>query len=282
MSTSRLRRHLDVIGDGVDVYDFLRWALTGLLSFAILMPLIYAFAVSFWSSFELYAPPHLIPSSPTIRPWVLFLRDAGPYLMNSLLIAVGSSVLIISVAVPGAYAFARKEFAGRKMLFYLIVLIMLVPQVMIVVPTIQIIRWIGLYNTIPGIWLALMVGGMPIAVWILRDNFQKLPPNAEEAAQVYGCTQFGAFLRVILPLATPAIVAVAFLSFLSAWTEFLFSNMLTTSGGAQPVVVYLFSLMSPDAPIQWPYVMAGSFVVGIPPALFYLLAQRYLSESLEF
>ena len=269
-------------GFDVEPLDILRWVMIAALVFVIVAPVFYAFSVSFRPQTEVYGQIRLLPNEPTIDPWVSFITDSAGYLLNSLMIATGVSIFILLVAIPGAYAFARKEFKGRTKLFYAIILIMLIPEVMIIIPVVQIVRWINLMDTITGIWLSLMIGGMPIAVWILRDNFQKLPPNTEEAAQIYGCTQFSAFIRVVLPLAMPAIIAVAFLAFLSAWTEFLFTNMLSTENGAQPVIVYLFQLFSPDHPIDWPYTMAGSFVISIPPIVFYAFARRYLERALNF
>lgn len=159
---------------------------------------------------------------------------------------------------------------------------MLVPSVMNIVPILVIWRNVGLYNTISGLWLAIMAGAVTISVWVLRDNFQKLPPNAEECAQVYGCSQFSAFVQVILPLANPAILAVAFLNFLQGWTEFLTSNVITTSNGPRPAIVVLFHLLSPDKTVPWPYIMAATFIIAIPPAVLYIIERRYLEDALSF
>lgn len=262
--------------------DILRVIITGLIFAIFVLPVIYALTVSVRPSSEVFGPFHLVPNEITVEPWMQFLADSGANFLNSVFIATGVSILTLIIAVPGAYAFSRQEFPGRKQLFYLVVLIMLVPGVMLVVPIVQIWRDIGLFNTVSGIWLALLIGEMPVAIWILRDNFQQLPPNAEEAAQIYGCTQFEAFIRVILPLATPAIIAVAFLAFLGAWNEFLFTNILTRSNGPTPVMVTLFSLLNADRATPWNYVMAGAFAVAIPPATFYLLSRRYLEDALSF
>jgi multiple sugar transport system permease protein len=266
----------------VDAMDLLRYAITVVIAFVALAPPLYALSVSFRPQSEVFGPVHLIPHNPTVDPWVNFLADAGQNLLNSLIIATGVSLISLLIAVPGAYAFARKEFHGRRMIFYTIIFIILVPVVMLVVPVVSIARDLGVYNTVSGVWLALMIAVMPASIWILRDNFQKLPPNAEEAAMVYGTTQFGAFVRVILPLATPAIVAVAFLNFLGAWNEFLFTNLLTTDTGPKPAIVVLFGLLNEDTANPWPYIMAATFIIGIPPAVFYLAARSYLAKALEF
>lgn len=262
--------------------DVVRWAITAIVGLLIALPVLYAFSISFRPRSGVYGPVHLIPHEFTVQPYLTFFADAGAKLLNSLMVATGVSIIILLIAIPGAYAFGRLEFKARKSLFYAIVMIVLIPEVMLVVPFAQIIRWINLYDTIVGLWLALLVGGMPIAIWILRDNFMRLPPNAEEAAMVYGCTQFSAFRKVVLPLATPAIVAVAFLAFLGAWTEFLFTNMLSTPKGAWTGIVVLFRYMSPDHAPNWPLLMAASFVMTLPPIIFYGLVRRSLQNALNF
>jgi multiple sugar transport system permease protein len=119
----------------------------------------------------------------------------------------------------------------------------------------------------------------PFAIWILRDFFEKLPANLEEAAQVYGCSQFQAFYKVILPLSLPAVMATAFLAFLVGWNDFLFSNMLTTGTGPRPAVVSLYLQTVGGESRYWGLVMSQALVVGLPPTALYLVARRYLTES---
>lgn len=252
-----------------------------LISFVILFPVVYALSVSFRPLNEVFAEPHLIPNQFTISAYISFFNAAKITFLNSLLMATGTTILTLFVAIPGGYVFARKEFPARKILFYAVVLTVLVPPVMLVVPVTQIFARLGLRGTIFGAWLALMVGAVPIAIWILRDNFESLPPKIEEAAQVYGCSQFESFVRVVLPLAVPAVIAVAFLTFLFAWIEFLFTNLITGTD-TEPVVVFLYQQFDPDRSIRYPFVLAGSFMIALPPVLFYAIAQRYLEQALNF
>jgi len=103
--------------------------------------------------------------------------------------------------------------------------------------------------------------------------------NLEEAAQVYGCTQFQAFVRVVLPLSAPALVAIAFLAFLIGWNDFLFANMLTTGEGPRPAVVQVFFTTQGGERIFWSWLMAGCLIVGTPPVVLYILGRRYLQEA---
>lgn len=265
-----------------DWWVLVRNSLIGIIAALTTLPLIYGFSFSIRPRSEMFGSPHLIPNEPTFEWYIQVIEQIGPNLLFSLFTAVGVTILVLAIAIPGAYAFARLEFPGRQKLFYLIVLIMLLPIVGLIIPLLTLWHELGLYNTIIGIWLGIVPGQIPVALWIFRDYFQKLPPNIEEAAMVYGTTQFEAFVRVVLPLAAPAMIAVAFLGFLWGWNAFLFPNLLTTSEGPRPAIVVLFTALSEDATNPWPFIMAMTFTLGIPPAIMYMLSRRYLEDALSF
>lgn len=266
----------------VSGWSIFRNILAGILGAIAVLPLLYGFSMSIRPRSEVYGDPHLIPYEPTMEAYVRVFEQIGINLVFSLIIAIGVSLLVLAIAIPGAYAFARLEFPGRQKIFYLIVLIMLLPIVGLIIPILTLWHELGLYNSILGLWLGIVPGQIPVALWIFRDYFQKLPPNLEEAAMVYGTTQFEAFVRVILPLAAPAMMAVAFLGFLWGWNAFLFPNLLTTSQGPRPAIVSLFTTLSADAANPWPYIMAMAFTVGFPPAIMYIISRRYLEDALSF
>lgn len=267
---------------GWDVWDVIRGFFILLLTAVSILPVLYGISVSFRPRSEVFGPLHFFPHEPTIEPYQNVIADIGVNLANSLLLATGVAILVLVISIPGAYAFARLEFPGRTFLFYLIVFIMLLPLVGMVIPILTIWSKLGLYDTIIGLWFGILPGTIPISLWILRDYFSKLPDNLEEAAMVFGTTRFGAFVRVVLPVATPAMIAVGFLAFLGGWNEFLFSNLLTTGQGPRPAIVVLFSSLSVDSTNDWPYLLAMTFTIGVPPAVMYIIARRYLEAALSF
>jgi ABC-type glycerol-3-phosphate transport system permease component len=143
------------------------------------------------------------------------------------------------------------------------------------------ITWIrlGLFDTFLGLWLAFQIFAVPYSMWILRGYFAQLPRYLEEAAMVYGCTQFQAFYRVMLPLAKPVIVSVLFLAFLQGWSDFLFSNMLTTGDGPRTASVAIYVATAGGERIEWELLMVMTLITGIPPVILYMLAQRHLSKT---
>ena len=201
------------------------------------------------------------------------------YVYNSMIAGVGAAVLALCVAVPGAYVFGRKQFRGKDVMFYIIVMALLFPFVLLVVPFTILWVKIGLYDTMPGLWLAYQVFIIPFAIWILRAYFAELPPFLEECAMVYGCTAFKAFWRIMLPLAKPIITSLLFLAFLVGWNDFLFSNMLTTGEGPRTASVIIYVSAVGGERVEWDVLMVMTLMAGIPPVLLYILAQSQFLKT---
>lgn len=279
MSTASWRAQLSVSDI---LYKLLFYSTLGMFLLMVLVPLILTISASFRPLVEIYATDvYLIPKEPTVQPWIDGYEDLKPNLLNSLYIATGTVTIALIVAIPGAYAYARTSFPWKKPLFYIIILSLLFPHVLLVIPITDLWYDFGLYNTLPGVWLGHQTFVVPFAIWIMRDFFQKMPSNLEEAAQIYGCTQWSAFVRVVLPLAKPAIIAVLFLAFLNGWNDFLFANMVTDSRGPQPAVVQLYQTINGGSgeATDWQLLMSESLIIGLPPVTLYLFARRYISEA---
>jgi ABC-type glycerol-3-phosphate transport system permease component len=275
---ARLRQYPEDVFWGGMKYGFLLFLIS-----IILGPYLIVLATSFKTPMQIFGSGSgaLIPSEPTLENWTTaFTQLQGP-LLNSFIIALGTMVIALVITIPGAYAFGRKEFPGKLWGFYGIVTALLFPYVVLVAPLSSLWLDLDLYNSIPGLWLAYQIFVAPFAIWILRDFFEKLPANLEEAAQVYGCSQFTAFVRVILPLSAPAIAAVGFLSFLTAWNDFLFSSVLTSSQGPQPAVVILYLTISGGSGerVFWGLLMAQTLIIGTPPLVLYLFARRRITNA---
>lgn len=262
------------------LFALLKYATIAFFTVLILIPLVLVVTVSFRPPPEFFGTdPHIIPQSPTTEAWVTALNDLQEPLINSTLIATGTTALALLICIPGAYVFGRQEFPGKEWGFRAIMVALLFPYILLIIPLTDTWYGLGLFNTLPGVILAYQVFVTPFAIWILRDFFEGLPANLEEAAQVYGCSQFQAFYKVILPLSLPAVMATAFLAFLVGWNDFLFSNMLTTGTGPRPAVVSLYLQTVGGESRYWGLVMSQALVVGLPPTVLYMVARRYLTES---
>jgi ABC-type glycerol-3-phosphate transport system permease component len=261
---------------------YLAYAVAVLIALMILVPFVFVILISFKPPEEIFRDPlQIIPNEPTLRNWRQGYAAFEGFLWNSVIAAAGTTILALVITIPGAYAFGRKEFPGREFLFYAIVMAMVFPYIILVIPVRQLWGQLGLFNTFPGLWISHQIFVVPLAIWILRDFFQSLPTNLEEAAQVYGCTQFTAFLRVILPLSAPALAAVAFFAFLHGWNDFLFTNILTLGNGPVTATVKMYDALQAGTGdrVQWGILMAQALMTGLPPAVFYMFTRRYLTEA---
>jgi ABC-type glycerol-3-phosphate transport system permease component len=245
--------------------------------FITIPPFIYVLSVSLRTPQAIWEIT-LIPDNITFQNYANVLDEFSRPLVNSLLIATGTALISMVITIPSAYAIGRKQFPGRKAAFYIIILALLFPHILLIIPISDIWNTIGIYNTIPGLWLAYQPFVTPFSLWILRDFFENLPPGLEEAAQVYGCTEFTAFVRVILPISAPAVVAVGFLAFLAGWNDFLFANFLTSGTSVEPATVALFKNVAGELQF-WESLTAQALVVGVPPAVLYIGARRYLAKA---
>lgn len=248
----------------------------------ILIPYTYVIVTAFKSPGEVFETSW-VPEEFSFQAWadVFRINDFHIYLWNSLISGIGAAVLAIVISVPGAYVFARKEFPGREPFFYTIVGTLVFPFILLIVPiTITWIR-VGLFNSFLGLWLAFQIFAVPYSMWILRGYFAQMPRFLEEAAMIYGCTQFQAFYKVILPLAKPVIISVLFLAFLQGWSDFLFSNMLTTGDGPRTASVAIYVSSAGGERIEWEVLMVMTMITGIPPVILYMLAQKHISKTFQ-
>jgi ABC-type glycerol-3-phosphate transport system permease component len=246
----------------------------------ILIPYSYIALTAFKTPGEVFEVGWL-PQEWSLEAWRYTFKtvEFQKYIFNSFIAGLGAAILSLFIAVPGAYIFGRKQFWGKEAFFYIITVALLFPYVLLIVPiTITWIR-IGLYDTLPGLWIAYQIFIIPFALWILRGFFAELPPSLEECAMVYGCTQFQAFYRVMLPLARPVIVSLLFLTFLIGWSDFLFSNMLTTGEGPRTASVILYVTAVGGERVEWEVLMVMTLMAGIPPVLLYILAQKQLMKT---
>jgi len=270
------RRRIDEIAFRISVYLAI-----GIILISIVVPLLFIFVTAFKPPTEFFGDYHLIPENPTTEPWVTGFNNLRPNLVNTVIVASGTALISLFITIPSAYAFGRLEFPGKRVGFYIIILSMLFPYILLIIPVADLWVRLGLFNTIPGLWLAYQIFITPFLLWILRDFFADLPDDLEDAAQVYGCTQFGAFVRVILPLSAPAIVVAGFLAFLTGWNDFLFINALTTGTGPITAIPVLYKAVNTagGASINWASLMAQVIIISVPPTVLYILSQRYLSEA---
>jgi multiple sugar transport system permease protein len=211
-----------------------------------------------------------ISNSPFLKP-----------LINSIVVAVTSTVLAIVIAAFAAYAIARLEFPGKNVILVAALAIAVFPTISIVGPLFNIWRSIGLFDTYPGLIIPYLTFALPLSIYILVAFFREIPWDLEDAAAVDGATPFQTFRKVILPLAAPGTFTAAILVFIICWNEFLFAITLTSSNNARTVPAALaFFTGASQFTAPTGNIAAAGVIVTIPIILFVLFFQRRIVTGL--
>jgi len=198
------------------------------------------------------------------------------YLVNTAIVAVVAVVVTVLTTTLGGYAMARLPFPGRNVLFLATLAILMVPYSTILVPLYIILGWIGLQNSLVGLGLVIAVFQLPFGLFMMRNSFEALPVELEEAALIDGCTVGGALRRVLLRGALPGAVTVALFSFLTSWNEFFAPLILLTDGAKFTLPVALFNLSVGNlGSVDYGALQAGVVTSAVPCVAVFFLLQRY-------
>lgn len=260
------------------------WDVVGLLVFAVLVfPVFWMVSTAFKEDGEINAAtPTWIPWRPTLD----HFRDAidRPYfwdgVVNSLVIVSVTVVLSIVLAFVAAIALAKFGFAGRKAFIVLMIGILMLPQAGLVIPLYVVLAKYHLTNALTGVIVTYMTFVLPFAVWTLRGFILGIPKDLEEAAMVDGSSRVGAFLRILLPLAAPGLVATSVFVFITTWNEYIFANVLLSDQSNQTVTVWLSYFYGTSRNTDWGGLMAASTLTAIPVVVFFLALQRRIAFGL--
>jgi multiple sugar transport system permease protein len=249
-----------------------------------LLPVVWIISLSFKGPNETAAgSPQFLPKEPTLQNYrdILDDPDFQDSLINSFGIAAISTFLSVILATLAAYAIARLEFKGKRLVLSIALAIAMFPVVALVGPLFDLWRTLGLFNTWPGLIIPYMSFTLPLAIWTLSAFFREIPWEMEQAAQVDGATSWQAFRKVIAPLAAPGVFTAAILTFFFAWNEFVLALSLTSTTQARTVPAQLSFFVGPD-PFNPPYgqLATASVVVTVPIIIIVLLFQRKIVAGL--
>jgi multiple sugar transport system permease protein len=263
------------IGTGVGFVLILVWCL---------LPVAWIISLSFKSADETgVGSPQFLPKDPTLQNYrdILSNSDFTDALRNSFGIAIISTFLAVIFATLAAYAIARLEFRGKRLVLSLALAIAMFPVVSLVGPLFDMWRTFGLFNTWPGLIIPYMSFTLPLAIWTLSAFFREIPWELEQAAQVDGATSWQAFRKVIVPLAAPGVFTAAILTFFFAWNEFVLAISLTSTTASRTVPAQMSFFVGP-VPFNPPYgqLATASVVVTVPIIIIVLLFQRKIVAGL--
>jgi trehalose/maltose transport system permease protein len=260
-------------------------AITLVLIFA-LVPVLWLLSVSLKPPSEI-ADGRLIPEHFSLDNYKsLFEGGFGdsPFLhplVNSIAIALITTVIAIVLASSTAYAIARLEFPGKRLILAGALAIAMFPPISIVGPLFDMWRSLGIYDTYPGLIIPYLTFSLPLAIYVLTAFFREIPWDLEQAAQVDGATPFQAFTKVIMPLAAPGVFTAAILVFIFCWNDFVFAISLTSSNSSRTVPAAL-AFFTGESTFTEPTgsIAAAAILVTIPIIVFVLIFQRRIVSGL--
>jgi len=246
-----------------------------------LVPFIYMISASLKSQIYTFEyPPRLIPRDPTLENYIKALgKDLfGINLLNSFFVATVTTISTVFISSLMAYAFSRMQFPGKEVFFYILLLGMMIPPVMLIIPQFIIVKNLHLLDNLWGLIVVYISVTLSMQTFLLRSFFETIPRELEEAVLVDGGTRWDIFRKIILPLSKPGLAVVAIFTFLYAWDEFPWAHVAIREGSRRtlPVAIALFQSQYLT---QWGLLFAATTVASIPAVIVFVIFQRYFIQG---
>lgn len=268
------------------------WWKTGLLYAAWLMAAVFFLAPIVWSVANSFKPAAAALADPVSLFSQTFsienyrrLETVGAgwytYAFNSVLIAIGTIVLTVAVAVPAGYGFAKFRFPGQAVLFVIMMATLMIPFQSILTPLFLVLKFLKLQNNLFGLILIYSTFQLPFSIFMMRNAFDAVPKALIEAARIDGASQWTILRRIMLPIALPGVATVALFAFLNSWNEFLAALIFISDQNKFTLPIMLVNVSSGIyGIIDWGALQAGVTVTMIPCLILFLLLQRYYVRGL--
>jgi multiple sugar transport system permease protein len=257
------------------------YVLLVLIALVILIPLAWMLSTSFKPKSQLFLDQiYWIPKRFTWKNYTDLLSDPGTpivtWFINSIGVALVTTLGTLAIDALAAYAYARMEFPGRKFIYGVMLATLFMPSLMFLIPNFVTIFNFQLLNSYAGVILPYLAG--VFGVFFLRQFFESVPRELEEAALIDGANAFQTFFRVVLPLARPALATLAVITFLASWNDFLWPLLILQNTNLQTLPLGLRTLQGAYTS-EYGLMMAGAVVVAIPVLILYIALQRFIVQS---
>ncbi|HEY3293458.1 MAG TPA: carbohydrate ABC transporter permease [Candidatus Nanopelagicaceae bacterium] len=231
-------------------------------------------------------PSHFLPPTPNLDNYRALLKGSGDLqdairqsTANIFIECISATVITVVLSSLAAYAFARMEFRGKKVLFFAVIATMAFPAYTTLIPIYRILAFFHLVNTYAGIVLCYVSGFLPLATWILYSYMQSLPREIEEAGDVDGASRMQIFRHLVLPLIVPGIASTAVITFLFAWSQFIFPLVLSSDLSTQPLTVVIAALQGRHV-VPYSLLSAAGVLALMVPATIALITNRFIVSGL--
>ena len=261
-----------------------------------LNPIIWIFISSISSRAELYSvPPKWFPSNPTLKAYHTVLIEGEGFrggggqaastlirtgLINSIIIASCTTILVMAVAPLLGYVFGRLRFPGRNFFFYLILALIALPGWPIIIGLFPMMATLQLLDTKLGLILLLFTYRIPFEMWFMTGYFRSVPSEIEEAARIDGCTRLEALYKIVIHMVKPGIISVSIISFLHSWNTFLIPLIMAYTLKSKPLTVTITEFVGQYF-VQWELMSAATVIAIIPPVIMVGVFQKYIIKGLS-
>lgn len=248
----------------------------------MLTPFVYMVSTSFKSqAYVLTIPPQFVPDPATLDNYVQVLttQNFAAYFMNSVVVALTSTVISVLISSMMAYAFARFRFPGRELLFRLVLVGLMVPAMMLIIPQFILAKQLGLIDSLQGLIVFYVAASISLNTFLLRSFFASIPGELDDAMQVDGANAWTRYWRLVMPLSTPALATTTIFTFLATWDEFAWALTIINDPSKRtlPLAIQLFQGQNAT---QWGLVFAASVVAVLPVIVVFLIFQKYFVQGL--
>lgn len=258
------------------------YLLVALIVVVAIFPFYYAIVTSFKSGMSLFEVDYWPRVFSMANYMSVITRGVfGQQLLNSVFVATSVVVLSLFLALTAAYALSRIQFRGRTLMLFTILSVSMFPQIAVLAGLFELVRSMGLYNSLWSLVFSYMIFTLPFTVWVLTTFMRALPIEIEEAAIVDGASPFVIIIQVFLPLMWPAMVTTGLLAFIHAWNEFLFAFTFLSTDAQRTVPVAIAMISgATEFEVPWGNIMAASVIVTVPLVVLVLIFQRKIVAGL--
>lgn len=268
--------------DDVDPYAMASYTLYALGIVFFLFPVLWVLSMSLRPAGEVLSyPVQIIPRTIVVEPYLIVLQDSQmvTWFLNSLKITILEVIGVLLVVTPGAYAFSRFEFRGRRPLLFGVLFFQMISPVVIVIPMYNMMANFGLLNTHVGLILLYIGLQIPFSIWLLKSYFDTIPKSLDEAAQIDGCNNLQTLWHVLIPVILPGLAVVVIFNFVFSWAEFVMAYTVLNSSKLFTVSIGIFSFQGQYS-TSYRLIAAASIITILPLLLMFLSLQKYFIKGL--
>jgi len=260
--------------------NFLIYALYIVVFIIFIAPIYWVFVTSFKQPNQMFVyPPQWLALSPTLDHYkkVLFETLMPMGFRNSLIISFSAVLIADALSIFSAYGFSRFKFKANAPLMIFLLITKMLPASVLIVPLYVMMNNFRMLDTIRGLIAVYVSINIPFSIWIMKSFYDSIPSELDDAARIDGCSRFDTFIKVLMPLTLPGIIAISVITFFTCWNEFVIAMTLTSSAKVQPMSIGLYTFITEQG-VKWgPITAATAIAIFIPAVLFIIFQKHFIS-----